>query len=39
MGGLIVMERKGRESIEYPDVKHNQYVTSRQKILLVTGVI
>ena len=38
MGGPIVMEQKGRESIECPDVKHNQYVTSRQRILLGTGV-
>ena len=32
------MERKGRESITFPDVKDNHYVTSRQKILLGTGV-
>ena len=34
MGGPVVMERNGRESIGWPDVKHNHYVTSRQKILL-----
>ena len=34
MGGPIVMEWKGRESIRCPDVKHYHYVTSRQKILL-----
>ena len=38
MGGPTVMERKGRESIGCPDVKHNHYVTSRQRILLGTGV-
>ena len=38
MGGLIVMERKGLELIGCPDVKHNHYVTSRQKILSGTGV-
>ena len=38
MGGPIVMERKGRESIGCPDVKHNHYVTSRQRILLGTRV-
>ena len=38
MGGPIVMERKGRESIGCTDVKHNHYVTSRQRILLGTGV-
>ena len=38
MGDPIVMERKGRESIACPDVKHNLYVTSRQRILLETGV-
>ena len=27
MGGPIVMERKERESIGCPDVKHNHYVT------------
>ena len=32
-GGPIVMERKGLESIEWSDVKHNHYVTSRQRIL------
>ena len=38
MGGPIVMERKWREAIAYPDVKHNHYVTSRQRMLLRTGV-
>ena len=38
MGGLIVMEQKNPESIAWPDVKHNHYVTSRQRILLWTGV-
>ena len=38
VGGPIVMERKERESIRYPDVKHNHYVTSRQMILLGIGV-
>ena len=33
MGGLVVMERKGWESIGCPDVKGNHYVTSRQRIL------
>ena len=37
MGGPIVMERNGRESIGWPDVKHNHYVTSRQRILLGAG--
>ena len=36
MGGPIVMEWK--ESIRCPDVKHNHYVTSRQRLLLGTGV-
>ena len=36
--GPIVMEREGRESIGRPDVKHSHYVTSRQKILLGSGV-
>ena len=38
IGGPIVMEQKGRESITCPDVKHNHYVTSRRSILLGTGV-
>ena len=38
MGGPIIMEQKGRESIACPDVKHNHYVTARQRILLGTGV-
>ena len=38
MGGPIVMERKGRQSIVCPDVKHNHYVILRQRILLGTGV-
>ena len=38
MGGPIVMEQKGQESIGCPDVKHNHYVTLRQRILLGTGV-
>ena len=37
MGGPIAMEQKGWESIGCPDVKHNHYETSRQKILLETG--
>ena len=37
-GGPIVMEWKERESIGCPDVKQNHYVTSRQRILLGTGV-
>ena len=37
MGGSIVMERKGQESLGCPDVKHNHYVTPRQSILLPTG--
>ena len=38
MGDLIVMERKGWESIGCPDVKDNHNVTSRQRKLLGTGV-
>ena len=38
MGGPIVMERKGSESIGYPDVKDNHHMTSRQKKLLGNGV-
>ena len=38
MGGPIVMERKGWESLGCPDVKDNHYVTSRQRILLGTRV-
>ena len=38
MGGPIVMEQKGRESIGCPDVEDNLYVTSKQRILLGTGV-
>ena len=38
IGGPIVMEQRGQESIGCPDVKHNHYVTSRQRILLGTGV-
>ena len=34
----IVMERKGRELIGCPKVKHNHYVPSRQRIMLGTGV-
>ena len=37
MGGSIVMERKGQESLGCPDVKHNHYVTPRKRILLPTG--
>ena len=36
MGGPILMERKGWESIGCPDVKDNHYVTSRQRKLLGT---
>ena len=32
MGGLIVMERKGRESIARPDVKHNHYVEVQDNV-------
>ena len=38
MGGPSVTDRKGRESMGCPDVKHNHHVTSRQRILLATGV-
>ena len=38
MGGRIIMGRKGRESIGCPDMKHNHYVTLRQRILLGTGM-
>ena len=37
IGGPIVMEQKGREPIWCPDVKHDYYVTSRQRMLLGTG--
>ena len=37
MGGSIVMERKRQESLGCPDVKHNHYVTPRQRIFLPTG--
>ena len=37
MGGSIVMERKGQVLLRCPDVKHNHYVTPRQRILLPTG--
>ena len=37
MGGSTIMERKGQESLGCPDVKHNHYVTPRQRILLPTG--
>ena len=37
MGGPIVMGRNGRASIGYPDVKHNHYVSLRQRILLGTA--
>ena len=37
MGGSIVMERKRQESLGCPVVKHNHYVTPRQRILLPTG--
>ena len=37
MEGPIVMEWKGWESIACPDVKHNHYVTPRQRILLPMG--
>ena len=37
MGGPIVIEWKGQESIGCPDVKHNHYVTPRRRILLPTG--
>ena len=33
MGGSIIMERKGQESLGCPDVKHNHYMTPRQRIL------
>ena len=33
MGGPIVMEQKGGESMGCPDVKHRHYVTSKQRIL------
>ena len=38
MGGPIAVEWKGWESIGFPGVKHRHYVTSRQRILLGTGV-
>ena len=38
MGGPIVVERKGRESIGCLGVKHNHYATSRQRKLLGAGV-
>ena len=38
MGDPIVMERKGRQLIGCPDVKHNHYVTLKQRILLGTRV-
>ena len=38
MGGPIVMEQRGREWIGCPDVKDNLYVTSKQRILLGTGI-
>ena len=38
VGGPNVMERKGRESIPWLNVKHNHYVTLRRMILLRTGV-
>ena len=38
VGGTIVMEQKGWESIGCSDVKHNHYVTLRQRILFGTGV-
>ena len=34
----IVMEQEGRESMGCPDVKLDHYVTSRQRILLGTGL-
>ena len=37
IGGPIVKEWKGQESIACPDVKHNHCVTPRQRILLPTG--
>ena len=37
IGGPIVMEWKEQESIACPDVKHDLYVTPRQRILLPTG--
>ena len=37
MGGSIVMEQKGQESLGCPDVKHNHYVTPRQRVLLPMG--
>ena len=37
MEGSIVIERKGQESLGCPDVKHNQCVTPRQRILLPMG--
>ena len=39
MGGSIVMERKGQESLGCPDVKHTHYVTLRQRALLPTGLL
>ena len=38
MGGLIAIKLKGQETIECPYVKHSHYVTSRQRIVLGTGV-
>ena len=37
MGDSIVMERKRQESLGCPGVKHNHYVTQRQRILLTMG--
>ena len=38
IGGPIVMEWKGQESLECLDMKHNHYVTSEQRIVLGTVV-
>ena len=38
MGGLIVMERKGQESLGCPAVKHNHYVTPDAEDIVTDGV-
>ena len=38
MGGPIVMEWKGQESIACPDVKHNHYVTHEAEDNVTDGV-
>ena len=39
IGRPNVMKRKRRDSIGCPDLKHNHYVNSRQRILLATRMI